>query len=331
MAHNVDSMAYYGDPPWHGLGKKLDECANADQMIRAAGLDWQVEKCPLEGPYYNLNADPSRFSLKRKARNENEQDVLLGLVGKDYVPLQNTDAFKFFDPIVGSKAAIFHTAGSLGVGEKVWVLAKLPGNIRVVGDDIVDKYLLLSNNHSGKESVTIKFTPIRVVCQNTLNFALKDGNQSVRVRHTGDLPKRLSDVPEMLGIINEAYKETEDLYRQFAKIRFGVVRFDHYLEGVFPRTKKQISENKRPERWDRVTSLFEKSNKEIRGTLWAAYNAVTRDEDYRHSTERGPDRRLSRVWFGAGADLKYRAFRVAQEFARKPLNIQPCLFDDSPL
>ena len=321
MAHNIDSMAYYGTPPWHGLGRKLTECPTADEMIWAAGLDWQVEKHPLGGPSFNPNANPSRFSLVRKARDKNEQDVLLGLVGRDYEPLQNADAFKFFDPIVGSKSAIFHTAGSLGVGEKVWVLAKLPGNIRVVGDDIVDKYLLLSNNHSGKESITIKFTPIRVVCQNTLNFALQDGNQSVRVRHTGGLQKRLSDVPEMLRIINEAYKDTEELYQEFAKIRFGVVRFDHYLEGVFPRTKKQISENKRPERWDRVTALFEKSNKDfpkISGTLWAAYNAVTRDKDYRKSTERGPDRRLARVWFGAGADLKYRAFRVAQEFARKP-------------
>lgn len=317
MAHNVDSMAYYGDPPWHGLGRELPECATAVQMIRAAGLEWQVEKCPLEGPYYNLSADPTRFSLVRKARNEKEQDVLLGLVGKDYVSLQNTDAFKFFDPIVGSKAAIFHTAGSLGVGERVWVLAKLPGTIRVIGDDIVDKFLLLSNNHCGKESVTVKITPIRVVCQNTLNFALLDGNQSVRVRHTGDLHKRLSEVPEMLGIINNAYNEVEKLFREFTKIRFGVVRFDHYLDGVFPRTKKQILENKRPERWNRVTALFEESNKEIRGTLWAAYNAVTRDEDYRYSTERGSDRRLSRVWFGSGADLKYRALRVAQEFARK--------------
>jgi phage/plasmid-like protein (TIGR03299 family) len=317
-------MAYYGDPPWHGLGRELPECATADEMIRAAGVDWQVEKCPLEGPYYNLNADPSRFSLVRKARNEKEQDILLGLVGKDYVPLQNTDAFKFFDPIVGSKEARFHTAGSLGVGEKVWVLAKLPGNIRVIGDDIVDKYLLLSNNHSGKESVTIKFTPIRVVCQNTLNFALKDGNQSVRVRHTGELQKRLSEVPEMLGIIKDAYNETEKIFREFAKIHFGVVRFDQYLERVFPRTKKQVLENRRPDRWERVTAIFEESGKdipEIRGTLWAAYNAVTRDEDYRHSTERGPDRRLSRVWFGAGADLKYKALRVAQEFARiSPLN-----------
>jgi phage/plasmid-like protein (TIGR03299 family) len=313
-------MAYYGDPPWHGLGRELPECATADEMIRAAGVDWQVEKCPLEGPYYTMNADPSRFSLVRKAGNEKEQDVLLGLVGKDYVPLQNTDAFKFFDPIVESKAAIFHTAGALGVGERVWVLAKLPGNIRVIGNDIVDKYLLLSNNHSGKESVTIKFTPIRVVCQNTLNFALQDGNQSVRVRHTGDLHKRLSEVPEMLGIINETYAKAGALFSEFASIRFGTVRFDQYLEGVFPRTERQKSEKKRPERWDRVTALFEKGDPGInegRGTLWAAYNAVIRDEDYRHSTERGPDRRLSRVWFGAGADLKYRALRVAQEFARK--------------
>jgi len=290
-------------------------------MIQAAGLDWRVEKYPLYGPTFKLNPDPSRFSLVRKARHEREQDVLLGLVGKGYAPLQNTDAFNFFDPIVGSKAAVFHTAGSLGVGEKVWVLAKLPGKIRVIGDDIVDKYLLLSNTHSGKESVTIKFTPIRVVCQNTLNFALQDGNQSVRVRHTVGLQRRLSEVPEMLGIINDAYNKTEQLFREFAKIRFGVVRFDQYLEKVFPRTKKQILENKRPERWDRVTALFEESDKdipEIRGTLWAAYNAVTRDEDYRHSTERGSDRRLSRVWFGSGADLKYRALRVAHEFARKP-------------
>src|SRR5437588_765844 len=129
MAHNVGSMAYYGKMPWHGLGTKIPVRANATQMIEAAGLDWRVDMRPIHNIGAQANVEPHRYELYRVARNTSEMEVALGIVSQRYRPLQNSEAFSFFDPIIGKTKAVFETAGSLGNGERVWVLAKVPGEI----------------------------------------------------------------------------------------------------------------------------------------------------------------------------------------------------------
>ena len=200
MAHNLliqngqASMFYLSEVPWHGLGVKLDRPATAKEAIEAAQLDWPVIKLPLFAGSKHIVV-PDKFAVVRKTRNlVQKTDPVLGIVGKDYTPLQNCDAFRFFDPMVGQNAAIYHTAGALGQGERVWILAKLPGHIRVAKDDITEKYLLLSNSHDGKSSVQIKFTPVRVVCQNTLTIALNDG-AAYRVKADRKIFKPMFTVP----------------------------------------------------------------------------------------------------------------------------------------
>lgn len=319
LPHNINSMAYYGEPPWHGLGKAVPQRADAATMLKAAGLDWQVEKRPLKGARLDAKGKPIKYELVRKARaGFEEQDVALGLVSPKYEPLQNEDAFRFFNPIVGQNAAIFETAGALGDGERVWVLAKLPGQIRVIGDDIVNKYLLLSNSHNGRGSITIKFTPIRVVCQNTLILALEETGKAVKVRHTGNVQWRMAKVPELLGIFQSVFESAEQSFKSLVKTKVDSKQLHAYFDAVFPRTDKQRKMNHTPQAWERVAALFEEGDPglaNIRGTLWAAYNAVTRYEDYREAKEAGPDRRLARTWFGTGADLKLRALQKAEELA----------------
>jgi len=157
-------MMYVGEKPWHGLGTRLENAATSAEAIKAAGLDWNVTKQPLflEGG----------MQLERALATVREDTgAVLGVVGKVYQPLQNKDAFSFFDAVVGIKEAMYHTAGALGKGECVWILAKLPGVVRVVGDDITEKYLLLTNRHDGWGSATVMFTPIRVVCQSAIRSA----------------------------------------------------------------------------------------------------------------------------------------------------------------
>ena len=321
MPANIDSMAYYGDVRWHGLGAPVPERATGKEMIRAAGLDWRVEKRAARGATVDKQGRASRHEiirLPRKGRAESE--ILLGLVSQRYEPLQNDEAFAFLDPVLGEEHASFETAGALGQGERIWALAKMPDAIEVVRGDECLKYLLLSNSHDGEGSVAIKFTSIRVVCQNTLMLAMQDGQKAYRVRQSKIMSERLREVAEILGAIHEVYARTAEIFRRLAKVPVLNGKLTEYLEAVFPRSEAQKRDRTTPDRWTAVRQAFDEvpdlQLPGVQGTLWAAYNAVTRFEHYRKPRgEERPDQRLERTWFGAGADLKLRALNVAQELA----------------
>ncbi len=319
MAHNIDSMAYIGEEPWHGLGNAVHAGASADEMIKQAGLDWTVDKTPIG------RAQPgqvgSRFMLTRKARDASEQDVPFGVVSHLYKPLQNAEAFRFFDPFIKRGVASFETAGALGSGERVWVLARMPGQIEIVPGDEVSRYLLLSNTHDGRGSVTIKFTPIRVVCQNTLVLAMKDGEKAFSVRHSPNaMTLRLDEVSSMIGLFQAVFDDAARAFQRMVKTPMDSKRLDAYLEAVLPRTPEQRAKGT-PERWARIQEAFESGRPTghvhgTRNTLWAAYNAITYDEDYRKPRSAvTDDSRLNRVWFGEGADRKLVALQKGMELA----------------
>lgn len=256
---------------------------------------------------------------------------VFGIVGDSYTPLQNSDAFKFFDPIVGEKnAAIYHTAGALGDGERVWILAKLPETIRIIGDDIADKYLLLSNSHDGQSSVQIKFTPIRVVCQNTLTMALSKG-KTLRVPHMRDLHYRLQQTEMMLGTINERFGKIEETFQAMTRVEMDNSRLTVYMNFVFPDPLDRKDERALAhahERREFAKHFFAEGSGNtvtgVKGTLWAAYNGVTELVDHRlPMNPRGKDInsvRLNNVWFGDGYLTKARAFTVATDKIRAWLN-----------
>ncbi len=242
MSHNLmiqngeASMMYVGGVPWHGLGTALDKPATAEEAIHAARLDWQVRKLPLfasDGEHSLLRLPvPDKYAVAR----ENSLDVL-GVVGSSYTPVQNREAFAFFDPIVGKQAAIYHTAGALGKGERVWILAKLPDSIRVIGDDITDKFLLLTNSHDGTSSLQVKFTPVRVVCQNTLSLAINQGGAGIKISHHTDIHQRLKAAEKMLGIVRHQFDELADTFREMVQVPMSHNRLERYLEFVYPEPK----------------------------------------------------------------------------------------------
>lgn len=326
MPHNVQSMAYAGDVPWHRLGVAVDHAIRAVDMITAAGLDWTVVKRPARGAKLvrrrrNGHELYSRYEIVRQSANGHANaDVVLGLVSERYEPLQNCNAFTFFDPIVDRKTAFFETAGALGDGEQVWVMAKMPELLEVVRGDDCQKYLLLSNSHTGRGSVIVKFTAVRVVCQNTLMLAMEDGQQAFRVRHSKSMSRRLSEIQDLIVAANETYAKAATLFKKMATIRLKPDLLAEYLEAVFPKTKTQESNGHQPPKRDYVRSLLQECPDlqlpGVDGTLWAAYNAVTRFEDYRVMPQESPNGRLKRVWFGAGARLKLKALNAAAAIAQ---------------
>lgn len=328
------SMMYVGEEPWHGLGTKLDKPATAVEAIKAANLDWRVTKAPLHASVdqgRRMLPVRDKYAIVREDKRDKAGCPVFGIVGRSYTPLQNTEAFQFFDDIVGQGEAIYHTAGALGEGERVWILAKLPKAIKVLSDDVAEKFLLLSNSHDGESSVQIKFTPIRVVCNNTLTMALSRG-PTVRVAHLSNLKERLRQAERLLGIINQRFDELGDNFQAMVKRSINKDELAKYLAAVFPeprdggdrnspRFQKSLQRCRENRLWGSYFFEAGKGNatQEAKGTLWTAYNGVTEFIDHR-DIGRMRESRLESVWFGDGYFVKARAFNVAQELIAGRLN-----------
>jgi len=315
MGHNINitndtpSMMYVGETPWHRLGTKLDTPATATEAIQAAGLDFIVEKMALETQLLDIPVS-EHFATVRLDTMQ-----VLGVVGKRYVPIQNKDAFCTFDSLVGEGQAIYHTAGALGKGERIWILAKLPDYIRVNGDDIVEKYLLLTNTHDGSSTVSVRLTPIRVVCQNTLNAALRGTEQQVQIRHTNNAISRLNQAHEILGISNKLFTVLGQYYSDMSRKDISTILFKQYIEKVFPIHKDlKISANIRRTH-EKLAELYEtgRGSEMSKGTLWGAYNAAIEYVDHIRLQSKADSTRIKSMWYGSGEMLKKKAFNSAVE------------------
>lgn len=313
MPHNLNvtngapSMMYVGETPWHRLGTRLDKPATSEEAIRAAGLDFTVEKFHLETSPDNLPVG-SHFATVRTDTME-----VLGVVGSRYEPIQNKDAFTTFDALVGEGEAIYHTAGALGKGERIWLLAKLPDYIRVNGNDIVEKFLLLVNSHDGSGAVRVRLTPIRVVCENTLSLALSGAEQEVHIRHTLNAKEKLKEAHEILGLTNKLYEQLDAIFNRMSETKVEHPTLTEYVKTVFPEDSESKDRSWVRKVHDTVFELAEsgKGAETARGTVWGAYNAVTEFVDHYRHTRGDENHRLKSVWFGSGERIKRNAFRIA--------------------
>jgi phage/plasmid-like protein (TIGR03299 family) len=329
VAHNLwirngqAAMFYVGDEPWHGLGVRLPAPPTAEEAIEAAGLDWQVAKAPL---YVfgksRLIPFPGKFAVVPQDRLGEDDCPIFGMVSEQYQPLQNREAFAFFDPLVQTGAATYHTAGALGRGERIWVLARLEGVLNIAGRDEVHKYVLLSNSHDGHSCIQVKITPVRVVCQNTLIQALRRG-ETLRVPHVADVQDRLEEARRLLGIMDRAFGDLQRRFEAMARLRLDTARLGGYLRTVFPdpegekddQTRKRAQSDRL---WAEYFFASGRGNNapRVKGTLWAAYNGIVELVDHcdrRRMPVEGPDeRRLQSAWFGGGYQVKARAFAEAE-------------------
>jgi phage/plasmid-like protein (TIGR03299 family) len=243
MSHEIEvkdgkaSHFYVGQTPWHSLGTKLDAPPTTKEGMIAAGLDWTVGLKPLftgEGE-----------QVTHRATFRETDGKILGVVGPAYNPLQNSDAFGFFDEFLDAKEATLETAGSLRGGARIWVLAKInrAPSVIVKGDE-VQKYVLLSNSHDGTLATRVGFTPIRVVCNNTLSMAHNNGaSKLLRVRHAKKNVQALEAVREAMNLADASFEATADVYRALAAKPFCTADLQKFVKIVFPnaRQKKEIA------------------------------------------------------------------------------------------
>lgn len=323
---------------WHGLGQIVSEYPSSAEAIKYAGLDYTVEKRPLfTYDTENHHADPETDIIIPEidvpdyyatVRTDTEQ--VLGVVGNDYEVIQNTSAFSFFDTIVGGQEGIlYETAGALGKGEKIFTTAKLPGYIRVGSDDLIEKYLFLTTSHDGFGSITAAFTPIRIVCNNTLNAALGNMTNVIKIRHTASAQDKLKEAHKIMGISNSLTTELDGIFNRWSKVRItdqAVLKL--VQQAMAP--SKEVLQNVLNGYEDQYSSYFKNLCQDIceyafsnhtqqtettRGTLFGAYNAVT---GYFQNVKNYQDEetKVKSILFGNGLTKSQNAFRLCSEFER---------------
>lgn len=214
---------------------------------------------------------------------------MLGVVGNDYEVIQNVDAFRFFDAIIGGYGIQFETAGALGNGERIFITAKLPDYIKVGADDLIERYLFLTTSHDGYGSITAAFTPIRVVCQNTLNGVMHNHTNSIKIRHTANARERLEQAHKVMGISNNLSKELEAIFNLWSKTKITDKEVKNLIQmAMVP--NKEVLKNIQKGQADALSTCFKNMVDDVfeyamcsptqqtettKGTLFGAYNSVT--------------------------------------------------------
>lgn len=225
MAACVESMFSVRETPWHGLGTIVNEALNSEEAIRMAELDWSVNSAPIFDQ--NGNEIPGF-----KANTRDKDDSILGIVSDRYRIVQNSEAFEFTDSLFDADEIRYETAGSLRNGKTIWLLAKMP-TTKILGDD-VDPYICFRNTHDGTGAVTVCATPIRVVCNNTLNIALNTAKRSWSTKHMGDLAGKLHEAKVTLGLMNEYMEKLDEAADEYANRKISDAQIAKILDELFP-------------------------------------------------------------------------------------------------
>ncbi len=270
MAANVETMFYTREKPWHGLGTRVEEAPTSITALGLAGLDWQV----LQEPIYT---DGGEVIPGYKANVRNTDQKVLGVVSDRYKVIQNEEAFAFTDELLG-QGVRYETAGSLQDGRKVWLLARLLREYIIAGERI-SPYLVFSNTHDGSGAVRVAVTPVRVVCNNTLNLALATANRSFSMIHTGDIKGK---VEEAKNALFKAEEYMEHLGREFERLREMKLtdsQVHYYIEQLLPMNKSMTilqRKNNEKQREDLAKRYFEAPDlKTIGKNAYRFINAVS--------------------------------------------------------
>lgn len=269
MSANVETMMYVREKPWHGLGTMVAEAPTSFDAMKLAGLDWTVEPKKIS----LLGEDTPIESAIANVRSSDGK--VLGIVTDRYKLVQNTDAFAFTDTIIGGEVK-YETAGSLNGGKKIWLLARMP-EAKIAGDD-VEPYLCFTNTHDGTGAVRVCMTPVRVVCNNTLNFALSSAKRSWSVKHTGDIHKKIEEARDTLELANRYMTNLGEYADMLTNITVDEAMLNKILGKMFPLGKdasdrQKANVEKLKENY--MVCYLAPDIAKFRGTAWGALNAMT--------------------------------------------------------
>ncbi len=321
MSHNVETMAYAGELPWHGLGVPVSNDMSAYEMMIEAQLNWSVKKVPM---FYQPNSSgvtdfvtDTMQSVEDKMLLIREEDNMqLDVVGKNWHPVQNQQAFDFFYDWVEEGKMEMHTAGSLSNGKIVWILAKVNETFEVLKDDVVESYMLFTNPHSFGTSLNVRFTPIRVVCNNTLQLALGQHNNGIRLDHTKKFDPHI--VKDALGLASDSMIEYSNKAKHLVNKMSTKESRDEYFRQLFPMTHhedqvKGYVRSKKAASANRLHNTGTPGSEFAKNSWWDTFNTVT--FMYDHTLGKGNASRLRSSWYGDASKAKQHALNKALEYA----------------
>ncbi|MGN6420242.1 MAG: DUF932 domain-containing protein [Pseudobacter sp.] len=344
MAHNLNynsntqqhSFFSVKESAWHGLGQIVHDYPTSKEALQFAGLNYTVEKRPLFTTHAVPQPDteiihPDIAVPDYYATVRTDSNAVLGVVGQDYKVVQNVDAFEFFDAIVGGDGIQYETAGALGKGERIFITAKLPNYIRVANDDLIKQYLFLTTSHDGFGSIIAAFTPIRIVCNNTLNAAMSQHSNAIKIRHTTKAKDRLAQAHEVLGITNKLSEELESIFNQWAKVRITDVQVKQLIQRAMAPSKevlhnvlKGVQDSLSQQFTGMVDQVYRyamsspsQQTDTTKGSVFGAYNAVT---GYFQNVRnyKNDEAKLKSIMLGGVAQLRTQAaFDLCKNFAIK--------------
>ncbi len=345
MAHNIHFNENTGkhsffsvkEKAWHGLGLIVDNCGLSSEAIAYAGLDYEVIKSPLfttgitagKGDGVTIHQPGQVIVPGYYATQRTDTGQVLGVVGSDYRVVQNRDAFTFFDSIADGEGIRYETAGGLGSGQRIFITAKIDDKIIVGKNDEIEQYLFLTNSHDGSGSITVAFTPIRVVCQNTLNAAVGSLSSAVRIRHTASAKERLASAHKLMGMAAKISVQTEAVFNRWAKVRITDRQLHRLIQMAMAPGKETLGKIQ-DSRLDLLSTQFnnlvdrvysyamaspEQNLETTAGTVFGAYNAVTgyfQNVRYYNTAEH----KAKSILFGGSASQRGKAaFELCDRFA----------------
>ena len=264
----VESMMYVREKPWHGLGTHVEEAPTSADALRIAGLDWNVVQ-------RNIQVCGGAKIKNYKANVRDSDGTVLGVVSDRYKIVQNAEAFEFTDSLIGGEVR-YETAGSLNGGRKIWLLARLP-ETEIVGDK-TEPYLCFTNTHDGSGAIRVCMTPIRIVCNNTLNLALGSARRAWSVRHTGDMASKMHEARVCLEMASAYMNDLSQTADRLANTTVTRDRLREILDEMFPVTEESTDREKQniqKLKNEYMVCYFAPDILKFRGTAWGAVNAMS--------------------------------------------------------
>lgn len=314
-ADGTAKMVHFGAAPWHRNSTPITEEEGYDSELvgKRAGIGGKVEKVPVVT--FDTHQPTGAYVIRRV-----EDGKVLGKpVGAVFQPLQWTEAMKPFEPFLQTREARIETAGSLRGGSRVWALAKINRDPMVIAKgDEVNKYILLSHGHDGSLAIRFGFTPIRVVCANTLALAHRDNaSKLIRIRHTDQAVTSLETVQKTMVLANAEFEATAEQYRFLASRHINTADLMKYVKVILKVDPKEEMSSRMKNIVEKVIGMAEcgRGNDlpSVRGTWWTAYNGV--NEYLGYISGNNVDNRLDSLWFGQNAVVNKTALQTALEMA----------------